>query len=654
VSSHKDLQKLTAAGLLISLGIIYGDIGTSPLYVFKAIIGSQRVDNALPIITEAVVLGGVSLIFWTLTLQTTLKYVVVTLRADNKGEGGIFSLFSLVRRRAKWLIIPAVIGGCALLADGIITPPISVSAAIEGLQAYYPHLHTVPIVIAIIVMLFIIQQFGTSLVGKAFGPMMFIWFSMMGLLGIFFIAQMPMVIKALNPYYAIHLLSTNPNAFIILGAVFLCTTGAEALYSDLGHCGRQNIQISWIYVKTSLVLNYLGQAVWLLQHKGQAMDLDLHNPFYAIMPQWFLLYGIGIATIATIIASQALISGSFTLIAEAVRLNLWPKVRINYPTVQKGQLYVPSVNWLLCAGCVGVVMLFRHSDRMEAAYGLSITVAMLMTTILVSNFLRRKKLPTYIIVTFLSVYLVIEGSFLAGNLVKFVHGGWFTLSVGLLLFVIMWTWFNARKIRNRYVKFIDISDYYGILKELSEDETVPKYASQLVYLTSANFDSEIESKIIYSILQKQPKRADIYWLIHVDVVDEPYKKEYEVNFLVPGKLIRIDFKLGFRVEQQINLLFRRVVEDLVKKGEVDITSTYKSLNKHKIVGDFRFVVIEKVLSRAHNLSFIESLMMAFYGILKHSSLSEERGFGLDLSFVTVEKVPLMLASPEAVEIRRMK
>jgi KUP system potassium uptake protein len=646
VSSHKDLQKLTASGLLISLGIIYGDIGTSPLYVFKAIVGNQRID-------ESLILGGVSCIFWTLTLQTTLKYVVITLRADNKGEGGIFSLFSLVRRRAKWLIIPAVIGGCALLADGIITPPISVSAAIEGLQSYYPHLHTVPIVIVIIVMLFIIQQFGTSLVGKAFGPMMFIWFSMMGLLGIFFIVQMPMVFKALNPYYAYHLLSTNSNAFIILGAVFLCTTGAEALYSDLGHCGRQNIQISWIYVKMSLVLNYLGQAVWLLQHNDKVMNLDLHNPFYEIMPPWFLLYGIGIATIATIIASQALISGSFTLIAEAVRLNLWPKVRINYPTVQKGQLYVPSVNWLLCAGCVGVVLLFKHSDHMEAAYGLSITVAMLMTTILVSNFLRRKKLPGYIIAIFLSVYLLIEGSFLAGNLVKFIHGGWFTLSVGAVLFTIMWTWYNARRIRNRYVKFIDISDYYSILKELSEDETVPKYASQLVYLTSANFDSEIESKIIYSILQKQPKRADIYWLIHVDVVDEPYKKEYEVNFLVPGKLIRVDFKLGFRVEQQINLLFRRVVEDLVKKGEVDITSTYSSLNKHKIVGDFRFVVIEKVMSRAHNLSFVESLMMGFYGILKHASLSEERGFGLDLSFVTVEKVPLMLASPESVDIRRV-
>lgn len=646
MSNHKDLQKLTVPGLLISLGIIYGDIGTSPLYVFKAIVGSQQ-------ITEALILGGVSLIFWTLTLQTTLKYVVITLRADNKGEGGIFSLFSLVRRRAAWLIIPAVVGGCALLADGIITPPISVSAAIEGLRSYYPHLHTVPIVISIIIGLFIIQQFGTSLVGKAFGPIMFLWFTMMGVLGISYIVEMPMVLKALNPYYAYHLLSTNPNAFIILGAVFLCTTGAEALYSDLGHCGRRNIQISWIYVKSCLILNYLGQAVWLLQQRGKLLNLDLHNPFYEIMPQWFLLYGIGIATVAAIIASQALISGSFTLIAEAVRLNLWPKVRINYPTEQKGQLYVPSANWLLCGGCVGVVLLFGDSDHMQAAYGLSITVAMLMTTILVSNYLRRKKVPTYIITIFLAVYLLIELSFLTGNLVKFIHGGWFTLSVGFILFAIMWTWHSARKIRNRYVKFIEIDDYFNIIKELSDDETVPKYASQLVYLTSANFNSEIESKIIYSILQKQPKRADVYWLVHVDVVDEPYKKEYEVDFLVPNKLIRIDFKLGFRVEQQINLLFRRVVEDLVKDGQVDITSTYKSLNRHKIVGDFRFVVIEKVLSRSHNLSFYESFIMAFYVYLKRVSLSEERGFGLDLSFVTVEKVPLMLTAPETVEIQRV-
>jgi len=644
---HKDLQKLSVAGLLISLGIIYGDIGTSPLYVFKAIVGTQQ-------ISETLVLGGISCIFWTLTLQTTIKYVVITLQADNKGEGGIFSLFSLVRRKAKWLIVPAVIGGCALLADGIITPPITISAAIEGLESQFPHLHTVTIVIIIIAALFIIQQFGTSLVGKAFGPIMFLWFTMMGVLGIVYIAQMPSIIKALNPYYAIVLLtSSHYDAFLVLGAVFLCTTGAEALYSDLGHCGRKNIRISWIYVKSCLVLNYLGQGVWLLARNGQTLNLNLHNPFYEIMPQKFLIYGIGIATIAAIIASQALISGSYTLIAEAVRLNLWPKVKINYPSEQKGQLYVPSINWLLCAGCIGVVLLFRHSDKMESAYGLSITVAMLMTTILVSKFLAKRKFPAYIIGIFLVIYLVIEATFLSGNLVKFVHGGWFTLSVGAVLFAIMWTWHIARKIRNRYVKFINIEDYYTILKELSEDETVPKYASQLVYLTSANFDSEVESKIIYSILQKQPKRADVYWLVHVDVVDEPYRREYEVTFLVPNKVIRIDFKLGFRVEQQINLLFRKVVEDLVKKGEVNITSTYKSLNKHKIVGDFRFVVIEKVLSRSHKLSFYERMVMLVYNYLKEASLSEERGFGLDLSFVTVEKVPLMLTDPEVVDIQRI-
>jgi len=647
VSNHKDLQKLTFAGLLISLGIIYGDIGTSPLYVFKAIVGHQTINDTLA-------LGGVSLIIWTLTLQTTLKYVVITLQADNKGEGGIFSLFSLVRRRARWLVIPAVVGGCALLADGIITPPISISSAIEGLKPIYPHIPTMSIVIVIITALFFIQQFGTSLVGKAFGPIMFIWFSMMGVLGMAFIIQDPTVFKALNPYYGIKLLVTDSHAFIILGAVFLCTTGAEALYSDLGHCGRSNIRISWIYVKTCLILNYLGQTVWLMQHNGKVIDMDKFNPFYAIMPQWFLIFGIGIATVATIIASQALISGSFTLIAEAVRLNLWPKVKINYPSEQKGQLYVPSVNWLLCAGCIGVVLLFKTSDAMTAAYGLSITVAMLMTTILVSKFLKKKKYPDYIITIFLVVYLIIETTFLSGNLVKFIHGGWFTLSVGTVLFSVMWTWHTARKIRNRYVKFIEIEDYFSIIKELSDDESVPKYASQLVYLTSANFDSEIESKIIYSILQKQPKRADVYWLVHVDVVDEPYKREYEVDFLVPNKLIRIDFKLGFRVEQQINLLFRKVVEELVKNGEVDITSKYTSLNKHKIVGDFRFVVIEKVISRSHNLSLYERFIMAYYVYLKKVSLSEERGFGLDLSFVTVEKVPLMLAAPETVELDRIK
>ncbi len=645
LATHKDLHKLSGAGLLISLGIIYGDIGTSPLYVFKAIIGDR-------VITTDLILGGLSCIFWTLTLQTTIKYVLITLQADNKGEGGIFSLYSLVKRKAKWLVIPAMIGGSALLADGIITPPITVSAAIEGLGLRYPGLPTIPIVISIITILFLIQQFGTSLVGKAFGPIMLLWFTMLAVLGSIYVFQLPEILKAINPYYAYKLLSTNPEAFLILGGVFLCTTGAEALYSDLGHCGRSNIRISWIYVKSCLLLNYFGQGVWLLQHQGASLG-ENDNPFYHLMPDWFLIYGIGIATMAAIIASQALISGSFTLISEAVRLNLWPKVRINYPTNQKGQLYVPSMNLLLWLGCMLVIGVFKESGNMEHAYGLSITVTMLMTTILVSVFLKRKKFPTYLIVIFLTIYGIIELTFLSGNLIKILYGGWFTLIVGAILFSVMWSWAKARRIKNRYVKFVEIEDYYPLLSELSEDTSVPKYASQLVYLTSANFKSEVESKIIYSILQKQPKRADVYWLVHVDVMDEPYTREYKVEQLIPGKLIRVDFKLGFRIEQRINLLFRVVVEELVRKGEVDITSKYESLHKHKIVGDFRFVVLEKVLSRANRLSFIERLVMDYYFMLKRLSLSEERGFGLDLSFVTVEQVPLVVSTTEDIALKRI-
>lgn len=645
MSNHNNLNKLSAAGLLISLGIIYGDIGTSPLYVFKAIIGPNE-------ITPQLILGGLSCVFWTLTLQTTIKYVLITLKADNKGEGGIFSLYSLVKRKSKWLIIPAIIGGCALLADGIITPPITISAAIEGLEIFYPNLQTIPIVIIIITFLFIIQQFGTSLVGKAFGPIMFIWFTMMGLLGINYIIQYPIILKALNPYYAYDLLVHSPGSLAILGAVFLCTTGAEALYSDLGHCGRKNIRISWIYVKTCLLLNYFGQGVYLWQIQGELL-VD-RNPFYRMMPEWFLIFGISIATVAAVIASQALISGSFTLIAEAVRLNIWPKVKINYPSEEKGQLYVPSMNWLLWIGCLVVVYYFERSENMEAAYGLSITLAMLMTTILVAVYLKKRKYPNYIIVVFLIIYGSIELLFFSGNVLKFMHGGWFTVLIGTILFTVMWAWYNARKIKNRYLKFIEIEKYYDIITALSNDETVPKYASQLVYLTSANFASEIEAKIIYSIIQKKPKRADVYWLVHLDVVDEPYRSEYKVEHLIEGKLIRIDFKLGFRVEQKISLLFRKVVEDLVKNKEISIISQYKSLNKFDITGDFRFVVLEKVISRANKFSFWEKITLDYYLLLKHFSLSEERGFGLDLSFVSVEKVPLMVTDNEQITLERIQ
>jgi KUP system potassium uptake protein len=648
VSKLSNFQRLSAGGLLVSLGIVYGDIGTSPLYTLRAIFNT--IHEGGQAITTMVVLGALSCIIWTLTLQTTIKYVVITLKADNKGEGGILSLYSLVRKKARWLVVPAMLGGCALLADGIITPSITVTTAIEGLQFRFPQVSVIPIVIAIITALFIIQQFGTSLVGKLFGPIMLLWFATLGFLGLLYVVQDLSILKALNPYYAIHLIATNPMALVILGGVFLCTTGAEALYSDLGHCGRSNIRVSWVFVKATLILNYLGQGVWLLQHPHYNESI---NPFYQIVPESYLLFMVGLATLAAIIASQAMITGSFTLISEAVRLNLWPRVLIAYPSNNKGQIYVPSINWLLCGGCIGVVLLFQKSINMEGAYGLAINLTFLATTILIAYFMKGKKVPMYIIVFFLTVYGLLELSFLAGNMTKFLHGGFVTLLIGSALFTVMWGWFNSRRIRNRFVKYVGIDDYFELIKELSEDETIPKYSSQLVYLTSANFKTEIESKIIYSILQKEPKRADIYWLVHVDVVDEPFTRDYKVEFLIPGKLIRIDFKLGFRVEQKINVLFRKVVEELVANGEVDITSQYRSLKKHKIAGDFRFILLEKHLSRFTTLSLYERTLMHYYFILKRLSLSEIRSFGLDSSYVQVEKVPLIFVSTDDIELNRL-
>jgi KUP system potassium uptake protein len=645
---HHTGHKLSAAGLLVTLGIIFGDIGTSPLYVLKAIVGES-------IISADLIKGGLSCIFWTLTLQTTLKYVILTLRADNKGEGGIFSLYTLVKKtKVKWLLFPAVIGGSAILAEGIITPPISVSSAIEGLQLLdaFKHIKTVPIVLVIIFLLFAIQQFGTKSIGKFFGPIMFVWFATLGVLGVSQLDNNWSVLGALNPYYGYKLLVLHPGGFWILGAVFLCTTGAEALYSDLGHCGRENIRISWIFVKTTLVLNYFGQGAWLLSLEGKT--LNGVSPFYGIMPEWFLPFGIILATIATIIASQALLSGSFTLINEAIRLNFWPKAKIKYPSDLKGQLYIPSVNWLLCLGCIIVVLYFQESSKMEAAYGLTIILGMIMSSRLLTYFMIIKRYWGIAVWGFIIVYLFVELSFLVAQMDKFLKGGWISLLIAAILSSIMFVWYFARKIRNRYVEFVTLKDYLPVLEDLSRDLSVPKYATHLVYLTSANNREEIESKIIYSIMQKQPKRADIYWFVHVDVIDEPYRMEYKVSEFIHDDVIRIDFRLGFRNAPRVNLMFRKVVEDLVKNNEVDITSRYKSLNKNNVIGDFRFIVIEKFISYENDLPIVEKVILDIYDFLKKLSLSEPKAFGLDTSSVTVETVPLIIAPPKDLQMNRVE
>ncbi|MEI8202538.1 MAG: KUP/HAK/KT family potassium transporter [Bacteroidota bacterium] len=628
-----NISKLSVWGVIITLGIVYGDIGTSPLYVLRAILnfagGAQ----------ENVIVGGISCIIWTLTLQTTIKYVIITLRADNKGEGGILALYALIRRHIKWVFILAIIGGAALLADGIITPAITVVSAVEGLGLINPNVQVIPISLLIIFVLFFIQQYGTDFIGRFFGPVMFFWFMMLGVLGFSQIVQNPIILKAFNPYYAFLLLSNNQGGFLVLGAVFLCTTGAEALYSDLGHCGIKNIRVSWIYVKITLILNYLGQGAWLLLHPNVVADA---NPFFSIMPQWFLLPGILIATAAAIIASQALISGSYTIINEAILLNFWPRVQISHPTFIKGQMYIPSINKFLFIGCISIILFFQKSTNMEAAYGLAITITMLMTTLLMSFYFYIKRKSNFYIFVFLGCYLIIEVSFFIANLFKFIHGGWVTLLIAGFISYIMYVWFKGRKIKNRLTEFVFIDKYFSMLSDVKKDESIAKYATNLVYFTHANSLHEVESKVMYSIFNKQPKRADVYWLIHVDVVDDPHTLTYKITPLIPESLIRIDFKIGFKVPTKIYLYFRKVIESLVANNEVDITSRYPSLRKYAVTGDFRFILTDRVQGYDYDFKPFNQFIMDSYDVLKKIGITEVKAYGLDTSNVITETVPLVI------------
>jgi KUP system potassium uptake protein len=639
------LSKVTAAGVLITFGIIFGDIGTSPLYVLSSIVGEQKV-------SELLVYGGISCIVWTLTLQTTIKYIILTLQADNNGEGGIFSLYALVRKRKRWLMIPAIIGAGTLLADGIITPPISVSSAIEGLRIFNPHIATIPIVLIILTLLFAFQRWGTQIVGGSFGPIMLCWFTMIAIFGSIEIINYPEVLKAINPYYAYDLLVHYPQGFWLLGAVFLCTTGAEALYSDLGHCGRNNIRVAWIFVKISLLLNYLGQGAYLMSHfNGKA--LNGINPFFDMMPQWFVIPGIIIATLATIIASQALISGSFTLISEAMRLNFWPKVTVLYPTELRGQIYVPSINWLLWMGCVLIQLYFQESANMAAAYGFSITIAMMMTSILLTYYLIYiRKFPRVLAMAILVMFFSVELSFLVANSPKLLN------RLGILVFEwslisMMWIWFNGRKLKNRYTEFVPFKEHLPVLKDLSQDQSIPKFASNLVYLTKADKLDEIESKIVYSIFKKNPKRADIYWFVHIDTRDDPYTTEYVIDELIKDTAYKIEFRVGFKVLPKVNLFLRKAIEEMEANKEVDITSRYTSLKKYSLPGDFKFVIIEKALSADNELSLKENFILKAYGLIDKISLSDKKAFGLNTSDVVVETVPLLISGVKDVKMQRV-
>lgn len=656
------MKKITAGGLLVAMGVVYGDIGTSPLYVMKALVEDN---GGLSSLTPDFILGSVSLVFWTLTLLTTVKYVLIALNADNHGEGGIFSLFTLVRKQSRYLIIPAIIGGAALLADGVLTPAVTVTTAIEGLRGiplFYDRFGNdqsiiVGITLAILLVLFALQRFGTEFVGKAFGPIMFGWFTFLGVVGVFNFAGDLSVIRALDPRYALNLLFSPDNAsgLFILGNIFLATTGAEALYSDLGHVGKKNIYASWPYIKICLMLNYFGQAAWLLQvyQEPNYQSIDHINPFFEALPAGWTVFGVGFATIAAVIASQALLSGSFTLVSEAIKLKLLPRMQIIYPGASIGQMYIPALNTLLWIACSGVVLLFQTSTKMEAAYGLSITVTMLMTTILLYFYLHQNK-KTRLLAPFITLFFAaIESVFFISSATKFLHGGYVAVIMASVIIMIMLIWEWGNQIQEHVAEEVSLSAYIPQLEQLKNDDSLPLSQTNVVFMVPNLTDDHIGQQFIYSILDKRPKRAKVYWFVNVEVTDEPYTKSYEVSMADTDFIVKLKLYLGFRVPQEVNVYIRQIIQELMKDGRLPEQPQRYSLTPGRNVGDFQFVLIEEELSNATALSKWKKQIMQMKLFIKRHTISPERWFGLEYSDVVHETVPLVIGQPKESHLSEM-
>ncbi|QQV03313.1 MULTISPECIES: KUP/HAK/KT family potassium transporter [Chryseobacterium] len=634
---HFDLKKLSFVGVIVSLGIVFGDIGTSPLYVMKAIVNARKEGALMPF--DEYIEGALSCIIWTLTLQTTVKYVIIALRADNKGEGGILSLYSLVKRlKKKWLYVIAIIGASTLVADSVITPSLTVMSAIEGLQIYNPKTPVVYITLVILFVIFLVQQFGTASIGKFFGPIMVTWFVVLGGFGAMHIFDHLEILKAFNPMYAYNLITHSPSAIIIMGAVFLCTTGAEALYSDLGHCGAKNIRVSWIFVKIMLILNYLGQGAWLLDNYQKVFTGV--NPFFGIMPEWAVLPGVVLATAAAIIASQAVITGSFTMFSEAMSISFWPNQHIEYPSGIKGQMYIPRINWGLMFLCFIVVLYFQKSEHMEAAYGLTITITMLMTTILLTYWLSRTRLNKVLIFGFVAVYLTIESGFFYANVLKFFDGGWLTIVLGGFIAVCMYAWYNGRLLKANFTNYVKIDKYVSIIKDMKLDETIPKYCTNLAYLSRAKRHDEIESKIIYSIIKKQPKRADHYFILSIVNQEDPYTFKYSIDEILPGTIYKINFLLGFKVDRRINDYFNMVLKDMMAEGTIPSRSSHPSLRAHNIPPDLKYVIIDNTYINDILLTVKQKITLNIYNFVKYIGSDDFKSWGVTSHNVIVESAPL--------------
>lgn len=658
-------KRMSAAGLLIAIGIVYGDIGTSPLYVMKSIVeGNGGIGN----VNRDFIIGSISLVLWTVTLLTTLQTVLIALKATNHGEGGIFALYTLVRKRAKWLVLPALIGGAAILADGTLTPAVTVTTAIEGLKGLQfggnvpvsTQEMVIMITVIILLLLFSIQKMGTSIIGKAFGPIMFIWFTFLGVMGVINMAGDWSIIQAINPVYAIKLLFSpyNKAGIFILGSIFLATTGAEALYSDVGHVGKKNIIGSWPFVFVCLSLNYFGQGVWILNNPTfRPADGGVLNPFYEMIPINIRLFAIILATVAAVIASQALITGSFTLVAEASGLKFLPRMNIDYPSTEKGQIYIPSINKGICVATIAIVLYFQTSAHMEAAYGLSITISMLATTILLYEWLVLKKINPLWNWIFLIFFGVLDIMFMVSSLTKFTHGGYVSLFIAGAIGFIMYVWYYGNKVRDKRESrnaYVRLDEYTDMLTNLSHDEDYPTYATNLVYMANVKYNKFIKREILYSILDKRPKRAKAYWFVTVNVTNEPFTAEYAVNTYGTKNVINIQLYLGFKKQTSVNVYIRQIVHDLIADGTIEPQPQEYTTTPGRDVGDFSFVIVNDVISPQTQLVGYEKWLVEARVRLQNLSSNPASWFGLEYADTVIERVPLILGKPNPSYIKRIK
>ena len=646
-------QKSRLGMCLVAMGLVFGDIGTSPMYVMKSILEGN---GGIRLANEEFILGALSLVIWTVTLLTTIKYVLIVMRADNHGEGGIFALYALVKDHGKWLILPAMLGGATLLSGGILTPAVTVTTAIEGLRTIpltnrllgEGEAQVVFITIGIILVLFLVQQAGVSRVGRTFGPMMLLWFTFLGVTGFFHVFNMPSILRAFNPIYGIRVLTSpyNKAGIAILGSVFLATTGAEALYSDMEHVGKTGIYLSWPFVKCCLLLNYLGQGAWILANRGNntLWGLPDLNPFFQMLPPALRPFAVLLSTAAAIIASKALITGSFTLVSEAIRLDLMPHLEIQYPFDTKGQLYIGAVNKILLAACILVVLYFRSSSRMEAAHGLAITVTMLMTTLLLVVYLWRIRKKAVLAWLVLLVFGAIEIFFFVSSLGKFAHGGYVAFILSVLLLGIMLIWYRATQLEQKYKVRLRITDYIKRLDELHNDTTIPLLANNLVFVDGSQDMETVEREVLYSIFDKDPKRATTYWFISVHVLDDPSAMYYEVETFGTDFVFRVKINLGFKVDQRINVYFRNIVQDLLDSGELPLQNRKYSIYGTTQMGNFKFAFLRKSVPSKTELSALDEFVLRAKYAIREVAGSRIRWYGLDTSSLLEERVPLFVGT----------